>query len=111
MTRGYEFVSYALLTFACGDFQGAHRTMWEAINGAIEAKEIFHVDPAIALDMNAFLTPLLVRFLPGEKHLKHIKISIFTPPLIVFGLLSRDFMDNYFPSPFLYLRPNWGSLE
>jgi hypothetical protein len=108
---GYEWVSNALLTFACGDFQGAHRTMWDAINGAIEGKEIFHVDSAIAMDMNSFVTPLLVRYLPGEKHIRHIKISTFTPHLTVFGLLSRGFMYNHFPSRFLYPRPNWGMLD
>jgi hypothetical protein len=108
---GYEFVEQALINDACGDFQGAHWRMWEAVQGAVQGKEVFQVDSAIGMDMNTFLVPMLVRFFPGEKHIPHVKISMLTPHLGVFTLCNRDYMYNYMPSRYLFPRPNWGRLE
>jgi hypothetical protein len=109
--EGYETLAASILVEACGDFQGAHRLMWTKTQGYIEAKEIYHVDSALALDFSTFLVPLLVKFLPGEKHVIHVKISIFTPHLTAFSLYNRDFMYNHLPSRVLWPRDNWGAFE
>jgi hypothetical protein len=108
---GFEKYQYSLLVDACGDFQGAHRAMWNCLQGYIEAREIFHVDSALAGDMTTFMVPLLFKFFPGEKHIIHVKISIFTPHLTFFGLYNRDFMWNHLPTRIIYPRPNWGRFE
>jgi hypothetical protein len=99
---GFEKYQYSLLVDACGDFQGAHRSMWESVQGYIESREIFHVDSALAGDMTTFMVPILFKFFPGEKHIIHVKISIFTPHLTIFGLYNRDFMWRHFPTSIIY---------
>jgi hypothetical protein len=109
--RGVEHLAASILGDACGDFQGAHRKMGYLIGGYVESKEIFYVDSALAFDMAGFLPPLLLRFLPGERHVNHFKISIFTPHLTAFSLINRDFMYNNLPSRLFRPRLDWGSYE
>jgi hypothetical protein len=109
--KGVEHLTGSILADACGDFQGAHRKMWHAVKGYIESREIFFVDSALAFDLSGFLPPLLVRFLPGEKHINHVKISIFTPHLHAFALINRDYMYNNLPSRVYRRREDWGSLD
>jgi hypothetical protein len=110
--HGFELIRKALIGEACGDFQGAHRLMWERVNGYIEAKEIFHVDSALGWDMTGFLTPPLVRVLPGENHLSHKKISMNTPHLPISTKRNRGFVYAHLPTRFLYPRKacesEWG---
>jgi hypothetical protein len=107
--RGVEHLAESLLGDACGDFQGAHRRMWYLVKGYVESREIFNVDSALGFDMNGFLTPLLLRYLPGERHINHVKISTFTPHLTAFSLVNRDFMYNNLPSRAIRPRNDWGS--
>lgn len=99
---------FSLLLFASGDFQGCHRLMWEAIKGYIESEMIFHVDSIFSLDLSWFCAPLLVRFLPGEKHLNHIQTSHRTPTLPTFYIYFLNSLYNGYSSYNINRRPNWG---
>ncbi|OHS94188.1 hypothetical protein TRFO_11246 [Tritrichomonas foetus] len=108
MENGLTHMSNSLIVDACGDFQGCHRLMWEVVRAYVESDRIFHVDSAFAFDLSGFLPPLLVRFMPAEKHISHIKISTRTPHLQIFALYNRGKLYNGFSSRHAVNRPNWG---
>lgn len=105
---GVNQMKLSLLCDASGDFQGCHRLMWEVVNGYIESNLIFNVDSAFEFDLCRLMTPILIRFLPGEKHLIHTKISLSTPHLHLLDLYNRLAVYNGWMSWHANYRPKWG---
>ncbi|OHT10257.1 hypothetical protein TRFO_04265 [Tritrichomonas foetus] len=106
--HGFQLMANSLLSNACGDFQGCHRLMWNILHAYIENNMIYHVDSIFGFDLTLFNAKILIRYLPGEKHINHIKISTKTPHLNIYTLNSRALIYNGFNSKDIMKRRFWG---
>jgi hypothetical protein len=95
----------------CGDFQGAHRTMWFAVHGFLETKHVFHVDTGISLEFSAFPTLMFVRVIGQNFHFIHPIESKQTSHFKFYAdeiktAIRHGVMTHMMDT---YARPKWGA--
>lgn len=100
-----------LITYACGDFQGAHYTMINRIYGFIENDCVTHIDSAFQLDLFTQKPPLLMKNMGNVFHLNHNDQLHVSKPFDI-SLNYIKLINNGVPSYRMnWARENWGSPE
>jgi hypothetical protein len=94
----------------CGDFQGAHKQMWEAIHGFLESEHVFHVDTGLSLEFSAFPSFIYARVLGTNVHLRHPKESKVTSHFRFYDDTIKNCIRQGVMTHMTdrYARPDWG---